>query len=349
MSASRRAFITGISGQDGSYLAEFLLSKGYEVHGMLRRTSHLSRTRIDGLCERGAASEGCLQLHYGDMTDSMSLVRLMRDIQPHEVYNLAAQSHVRISFEQPNYTAEVSALGVLGMLDAIREFQHQSGQEVRFYQASSSEMFGNVQESPQRETTPFAPRSPYGVAKLYGHWITVNYRESYGLHASSGILFNHESPRRGENFVTRKVTQAAARIKRGLQKTVILGNLEARRDWGFAGDFVKAMWCMLQQDKPEDYVIATGSSHSVRELCQIAFEHVGLDYHDYVEHDVRFERPAEVDHLLGDAKKAREILGWKPSICFKDLIVMMVESDLKLAAKQGECEPSHKRSGHVKR
>ncbi len=348
MSASRRAFITGISGQDGSYLAEFLLSKGYEVHGMLRRTSHLSRTRIDGLCERGAASDGCLQLHYGDMTDSMSLVRLIRKIQPHEVYNLAAQSHVRISFEQPNYTAEVSALGVLGMLDAIREFQHQSGQEVRFYQASSSEMFGNVQESPQRETTPFAPRSPYGVAKLYGHWITVNYRESYGLHASSGILFNHESPRRGENFVTRKVTQAAARIKQGLQKTLTLGNLEARRDWGFAGDFVKAMWCMLQQDKPEDYVIATGSSHSVRELCQIAFEHVGLDYRDYVEHDVRFERPAEIDHLLGDAGKAREILGWKPSICFKDLIIMMVESDLQLAAKQGESEPSHKRSGHVK-
>ena len=336
MSASRRAFITGISGQDGSYLAEFLLSKGYEVHGMLRRTSNLSRTRIDGLYERGAASEGCLHLHYGDMTDSMSLVRLIRDIQPHEVYNLAAQSHVRISFEQPNYTAEVSALGVLEMLDAIREFQHQSGQEVRFYQASSSEMFGNVQESPQRETTPFAPRSPYGVAKLYGHWITVNYRESYGLHASSGILFNHESPRRGENFVTRKVTQAAARIKLGLQKSITLGNLEAQRDWGFAGDFVEAMWCMLQQDKPEDYVIATGSSHSVRELCQVAFEHVGLDYRDHVEHDVRFQRPAEIDHLLGDATKAQENLGWSPSVCFQELIVMMVESDLKRAAKQGE-------------
>ena len=336
MPVSRRAFITGISGQDGSYLAEFLLSKGYEVHGVLRRTSNLSRTRIDGLYERGAASEGCLHLHYGDMTDSMSLVRLIRDIQPHEVYNLAAQSHVRISFEQPNYTAEVSALGVLEMLDAIREFQHQSGQEVRFYQASSSEMFGNVQESPQRETTPFAPRSPYGVAKLYGHWITVNYRESYGLHASSGILFNHESPRRGENFVTRKVTQAAARIKLGLQKTITLGNLEAQRDWGFAGDFVKAMWCMLQQDKPDDYGIATGSSHSVRELCQVAFEHVGLDYRDHVEHDIRFERPAEIDHLLGDATKAQENLGWSPSVCFQELIVMMVESDLKRAAKQGE-------------
>ncbi|MDA8042873.1 MAG: GDP-mannose 4,6-dehydratase, partial [Pirellulales bacterium] len=285
MSASRRAIITGISGQDGSYLAEFLLSKGYEVHGMLRRTSNLSRTRIDGLFKPDAPSNGCLQLHYGDMTDSMSLVRLIRDIQPHEVYNLAAQSHVRISFEQPNYTAEVCALGVLGMLDAIRDFQHRSGQEVRFYQASSSEMFGNVRESPQRETTPFAPRSPYGVAKLYGHWITVNYRESYGLHASSGILFNHESPRRGENFVTRKVTQAAARIKLGLQKTITLGNLDARRDWGFAGDFVKAMWLMLQQDEPEDYVIATGASHSVRELCKLAFEHVGLDYRDYVKHD----------------------------------------------------------------
>jgi len=336
MSASRRAFITGISGQDGSYLAEFLLSKGYEVHGMLRRTSNLSRTRIDGLFEQGAASDGCLQLHYGDMTDSMSLVRLIRDIQPHEVYNLAAQSHVRISFEQPNYTAEVCALGVLGMLDAIREFQHQSGQKVRFYQASSSEMFGNVTESPQRETTPFAPRSPYGVAKLYGHWITVNYRESYGLHASSGILFNHESPRRGENFVTRKVTQAAARIKLGLEKTITLGNLDARRDWGFAGDFVKAMWSMLQQDTPDDYVIATGSSHSVRELCQFAFEHVGLDYRDYVEHDVRFERPAEVDQLLGDATKAQENLGWNPSVHFQDLIVMMVESDLKRAVEQRE-------------
>ena len=334
MSDSRRAIITGISGQDGSYLAEFLLSKGYEVHGMLRRTSNLSRTRIDGLFEPDAPSNGCLQLHYGDMTDSMSLVRLIRDIQPHEVYNLAAQSHVRISFEQPNYTAEVCALGVLGMLDAIRDFQHRSGQEVRFYQASSSEMFGNVRESPQRETTPFAPRSPYGVAKLYGHWITVNYRESYGLHASSGILFNHESPRRGENFVTRKVTQAAARIKLGIQKTITLGNLEARRDWGFAGDFVKAMWLMLQQDEPDDYVIATGASHSVRELCKFAFEHVGLDYRDYVKHDDRFERPSEVDHLLGDATKAQKNLGWKPSVSFQDLISMMVESDLKIAEKQ---------------
>ena len=268
------------------------------------------------------------------MADTMSLVRLLRNIQPHEVYNLAAQSHVRISFEQPDYTSEISGLGVLRILEAIQELQQQSGKEIRFYQASSSEMFGNVPETPQRETTPFAPRSPYGVAKLYGHWITVNYRESYGLHASSGILFNHESPRRGENFVTRKVTRAAARIKLGLQKKVVLGNLESQRDWGFAGDFVYAMWLMLQQDKPADYVIATGVSHSVRELCKYAFDHVGLDYHDYVEYDIQFERPAEVDVLTGDATKARETLGWKPTLCFQDLIAMMVESDLKDTCNQ---------------
>ncbi|MBT4158838.1 MAG: GDP-mannose 4,6-dehydratase [Planctomycetaceae bacterium] len=333
MSLSHRALITGITGQDGSYLAELLLSKGYEVHGMLRRTSNLS-SRIHGLLDRHNDSDGRLELHYGDMADTMSLVRLLRNIQPHEVYNLAAQSHVQISFEQPNYTSEISGLGVLRILEAIRELQQQSGNEVRFYQASSSEMFGNVPETPQRETTPFAPRSPYGVAKLYGHWITVNYRESYGLHASSGILFNHESPRRGENFVTRKVTQAAARIKLGLQEKVLLGNLESKRDWGFAGDFVYAMWLMLQQDKPADYVIATGVSHSVRELCKYAFNYVGLDYRDYVEYDIQFERPAEVDALAGDATKAQETLGWKPTLRFQDLIAMMVESDLKNTRKQ---------------
>ena len=333
MSLSHRALITGITGQDGSYLAELLLSKGYEVHGMLRRTSNLS-SRIHGLLDRHNDSDGRLELHYGDMADTMSLVRLLRNIQPHEVYNLAAQSHVRISFEQPDYTSEISGLGVLRILEAIRELQQQSGNEVRFYQASSSEMFGNVPETPQRETTPFAPRSPYGVAKLYGHWITVNYRESYGLHASSGILFNHESPRRGENFVTRKVTQAAARIKLGLQEKVLLGNLESKRDWGFAGDFVYAMWLMLQQDKPADYVIATGVSHSVRELCKYAFNYVGLDYRDYVEYDIQFERPAEVDALAGDATKAQETLGWKPTLRFQDLIAMMVESDLKNTRKQ---------------
>ena len=333
MSLSHRALITGITGQDGSYLAELLLSKGYEVHGMLRRTSNLS-SRIRGLLDRHSDSDGRLKLHYGDMADTMSLVRLLRNIQPHEVYNLAAQSHVQISFEQPNYTSEISGLGVLRILEAIRELQQQSGKEVRFYQASSSEMFGNVPETPQRETTPFAPRSPYGVAKLYGHWITVNYRESYGLHASSGILFNHESPRRGENFVTRKVTQAAARIKLGLQEKVLLGNLESKRDWGFAGDFVYAMWLMLQQDKPADYVIATGVSHSVRELCKYAFDYVGLDYRDYVEYDIQFERPAEVDALAGDATKAQEILGWKPTLRFQDLIAMMVESDLKNTRNQ---------------
>ena len=333
MSLSHRALITGITGQDGSYLAELLLSKGYEVHGMLRRTSNLS-SPIHGLLDRHNDSDGRLELHYGDMADTMSLVRLLRNIQPHEVYNLAAQSHVQISFEQPNYTSEISGLGVLRILEAIRELQQQSGKEVRFYQASSSEMFGNVPETPQRETTPFAPRSPYGVAKLYGHWITVNYRESYGLHASSGILFNHESPRRGENFVTRKVTQAAARIKLGLQEKVLLGNLESKRDWGFAGDFVYAMWLMLQQDKPADYVIATGVSHSVRELCKYAFNYVGLDYRDYVEYDIQFERPAEVDALAGDATKAQETLGWKPTLRFQDLIAMMVESDLKNTRNQ---------------
>ena len=333
MSLSHRALITGITGQDGSYLAELLLSKGYEVHGMLRRTSNLS-ARIHELLDRHNDADGRLQLHYGDMADTMSLVRLLRTIQPHEVYNLAAQSHVRISFEQPDYTSEISGLGVLRILEAIQELQQQSGKEIRFYQASSSEMFGNVPETPQRETTPFAPRSPYGVAKLYGHWITVNYRESYGLHASSGILFNHESPRRGENFVTRKVTRAAARIKLGLQKKVVLGNLESQRDWGFAGDFVYAMWLMLQQDKPADYVIATGVSHSVRELCKYAFEYVGLDYRDYIEYDIQFDRPAEVDALTGDATKAQEILGWKPTLRFQDLIAMMVESDLKNTRKQ---------------
>ena len=333
MYLSHRALITGITGQDGSYLAELLLSKGYEVHGMLRRTSNLS-TRIHGLLDQNAQSDGHLKLHYGDMADTMSLVRLIRSIQPHEVYNLAAQSHVQISFEQPDYTSEISGLGVLRILEAIHDFQQQSGKEIRFYQASSSEMFGNVAETPQQETTPFAPRSPYGVAKLYGHWITVNYRESYGLHASSGILFNHESPRRGENFVTRKVTRAAARIKLGLQEKVVLGNIEAQRDWGFAGDFVHAMWLMLQQNKPADYVIATGVSHSVQELCKYAFDYVGLDYRNYVEHDIRFERPAEVDTLTGNATKARENLGWKPTLDFQELIAMMVESDLKIENNQ---------------
>jgi len=334
MTTPPRALITGITGQDGSYLAELLLAKGYEVHGMIRRSSSLRRERIDQLTETVPAATTHLKLHYGDLADTMSMVRLVREVQPREVYNLAAQSHVRVSFDQASYTAEVTAVGVLRLLEAVRDFQDSSGQQVRFYQASSSELFGKVQETPQRETTPFYPRSPYGVAKLYGHWITINYRESYGLHASSGILFNHESPRRGENFVTRKVTRAAARISLGLQANLPLGNLDARRDWGFAGDYVEAMWLMLQQEEPDDFVIATGQTHSVRDLCAAAFTRVGLDYHDHVVHDERLERPAEVDLLVGDASKAREQLGWQPQVSFAELIAMMVDADLKLAEQE---------------
>ena len=339
MTPTPRALITGITGQDGSYLAELLLEKGYEVHGMIRRSSSLRRERIDHFIDTIPAAAKKLKLHYGDLADTMSMVRLVREVQPHEVYNLAAQSHVRVSFEQASYTADVTAVGVLRLLEAVRDFQESSGQQVRFYQASSSELFGKVRETPQRETTPFYPRSPYGVAKLYGHWITINYRESYGLHASSGILFNHESPRRGENFVTRKVTRAAARIKLGLQQQLALGNLEARRDWGFAGDYVEAMWLMLQQDTPDDYVIATGETHSVRELCETAFRHVGLDYRDFVVHDRRLERPAEVDLLVGDAGKAREKLDWKPRVIFAELIAMMVNADLELAERERSRPP----------
>ncbi len=334
MTIPPRALITGITGQDGSYLAELLLAKGYEVHGMIRRSSSLRRERIDQLTRTVPAATTRLKLHYGDLADTMSMVRLVREVQPQEVYNLAAQSHVRVSFDQASYTAEVTAVGVLRLLEAVRDFQDSSGQQVRFYQASSSELFGKVQETPQRETTPFYPRSPYGVAKLYGHWITINYRESYGLHASSGILFNHESPRRGENFVTRKVTQAAARISLGLQANLPLGNLEARRDWGFAGDYVEAMWLMLQQETPDDFVIATGQTHSVRDLCAAAFGRVGLDYRDHVVHDERLERPAEVDLLVGDASKARVQLGWQPRVSFTDLIAMMVDADLELAQQE---------------
>jgi len=330
----KKALILGITGQDGSYLAEFLLKKKYQVHGIKRRTSTPNTSRIDHIFDSINFDNKKLIMHHGDLSDAGSLNRIINIINPDEIYNLAAQSHVRISFEQPDYTSEISGLGVLRILEAIHDFQQQSGKEIRFYQASSSEMFGNVAETPQQETTPFAPRSPYGVAKLYGHWITVNYRESYGLHASSGILFNHESPRRGENFVTRKVTRAAARIKLGLQEKVVLGNIEAQRDWGFAGDFVHAMWLMLQQDKPADYVIATGVSHSVQELCKYAFDYVGLDYRNYVEHDIRFERPAEIDTLTGNPTKARENLGWEPTLNFQELIAMMVESDLKIENNQ---------------
>jgi len=312
------ALITGVTGQDGSYLAEFLLSKGYRVVGMVRRSSTTNFDRIRHI-------QDDIEIVAGDLLDQSSLMDIVREHQPDEVYNLAAQSFVLTSFSQPVLTGEFTALGVTRMLEAIRLIKP----DARFYQASSSEMFGKVVEVPQRESTPFHPRSPYGVAKVYGHWITVNYRESYNLFACSGILFNHESERRGLEFVTRKVTHAAARIKLGLQDKVKLGNLDARRDWGYAGDYVRGMWLMLQQDKPDDYVLATGETHSVRELCEVAFARVGLDWQQHVEIDPRHYRPAEVDLLIGDASKAKERLGWQPEVRFKQLVEMMVDADLE--------------------
>jgi GDPmannose 4,6-dehydratase len=316
---AKRALITGITGQDGSYLAEFLLKQGYEVFGFVRRTSTLNFERIRHI-------QDDITLVSGDILDQTSLTRALNDIRPDEVYNLAAQSFVQTSWQQPVFTGDVTALGVTRLLDAIMTVNS----KIRFYQASSSEMFGKVQEVPQKETTPFYPRSPYGVAKVYGHWITVNYRESYGLHATSGILFNHESPRRGMEFVTRKVTYTAAKIKLGLIKELRIGNLDSQRDWGFAGDYVQAMWMMLQQDTPDDYVIATGQTHSVEKLLQVAFDCVGLDWRKYTVQDERFMRPAEVDLLVGDPSKAGAKLGWEPQVSFEQLIQMMVESDLKL-------------------
>lgn len=318
-----RALITGVTGQDGSYLAEFLLDLGYEVVGMVRRSSTVTFDRIAHLQDR-------ITLAPGDLLDEVSLIDVLRTHRPDEVYNLAAQSFVQTSFTQPVLTGETTAMGVTRMLDAIRIVDP----EIRFYQASSSEMFGKVVEVPQSESTPFYPRSPYGVAKLYGHWITVNYRESYGLHATSGILFNHESPRRGLEFVTRKISYAVARIRHGLDRELRLGNLEAQRDWGFAGDYVRAMWAMLQQECPDDYVISTGETHSVREFCELAFEHVDLDYRDFVVQDERFFRPAEVDLLVGDATKAKTTLGWEPTTSFRALVETMVDSDLELVARQ---------------
>ena len=331
---SKRALVTGITGQDGSYLAELLLDKGYEVHGLVRRSSTFGTQRIEHLYRDIHEVERPLVLHHGDMADGNGLARLIREIRPTEVYNLAAQSHVRVSFDQPTYTADVTAVGVLRLLEAIRDFQDAVGYQIRFYQASSSEMYGKVVETPQRETTPFHPRSPYGVAKLYAHWITVNYRESYGLHASCGILFNHESPRRGETFVTRKITRAATRIKLGLQEKLYLGNLDAQRDWGFAGDYVEAMWLMLQQDEPDDYVIAMNELYSVRDFCEKTFSRLGLDYSEFVEIDPRYYRPAEVDLLLGDSTKAHSGLGWTPRTSFEQLVDMMVEGDLELARQE---------------
>jgi GDPmannose 4,6-dehydratase len=329
------ALLTGITGQDGSYLAELLLDKGYTVHGVVRRSSSFATGRIDHLRQGLAGSAGArLQLHYGDLGDASGLRRIIEQTLPDEVYNLAAQSHVRISFDQPAYTADVVGLGALRLLEAIRDHNKRHERTVRYYQAGSSEMFGQVAEIPQRETTPFHPRSPYACAKCYAHWQTVNYREAYGLFAVNGILFNHESPRRGENFVTRKITRSATRIKLGAQDKLVLGNLEARRDWGFAGDYVEAMWRMLQQDQPGDYVVATGETHSVREFLDLAFARLELDWHQYVEFDSRFTRPAEVDLLVGDARRSHSLLGWQPRVKFPDLVALMVDADLELAERE---------------
>jgi GDPmannose 4,6-dehydratase len=327
---SKRALITGITGQDGSFLTELLLEKGYEVYGIIRRSSSFNTDRIDHLYQDPHEPGTRLRLVYGDLNDSSSLNTLIRQIRPDEIYNLGAQSHVRVSFDVPEYTGEVTGLGTIRLLEAIRE----AGINPKFYQASSSELYGKVVETPQRETTPFYPRSPYACAKAYAYWITVNYRESYGMFACNGILFNHESERRGETFVSRKITRAATRIKLGLQQKLYMGNLDARRDWGYARDYVEAMWLMMQTDEPDDYVIATGETHSVREFLQEAFGYLGLDWEKYVEIDPRYFRPAEVDLLLGDPTKARTILGWEPKVSFKELVKIMVDSDMKMAERE---------------
>ncbi len=321
---SKKALVTGITGQDGSYLAELLLEKGYEVHGIIRRASTFNTSRLDAIYSDLHFPKNKLHLHYGDLSDGSNLARLLGKIQPDEVYNLAAQSHVRVSFDAPEYTADVTGTGTVRLLEAIREI----GIKPRFYQASSSEMYGLVQEVPQKETTPFYPRSPYGCAKVYSYWVTVNYRESYGMHASNGILFNHESPRRGETFVTRKITRAAAHIKLGLQEKLFLGNLDSKRDWGYAKEYVEAMWLMLQQPEGDDYVVATNETHTIRECLDVAFARLDLDWKKYVEIDPRYYRPAEVDLLIGDYSKAKRKLGWEPKTTFKGLIELMTDADL---------------------
>ena len=323
----KRALITGITGQDGSYLTELLLEKGYEVWGLVRRSSSFNTARIDHVYQDPHERGVRLRLVFGDLNDASSLNRAIRSVQPDEVYNLGAQSHVRVSFDIPEYTGEIDALGTVRLVEAIRE----SGGHPRFYQASSSELFGQAEQSPQTETTPFHPRSPYGCAKAYAYWVTRNYREAYGMFACNGILFNHESPRRGETFVTRKITRAATRIKVGLEQSLFLGNLDARRDWGYAPEYVEAMWLMLQQDQPEDFVIATGASHTVREFLDEAFGYLGLDWSRHVQVDPRYLRPAEVDTLVGDASLARQRLGWRPRVTFLELVRIMVDADLKLA------------------
>jgi GDPmannose 4,6-dehydratase len=325
----KKALITGITGQDGSYLADLLLEKGYEVHGIIRRASTFNTARIDHLYTDPHIHGVRLFLHYGDLSDSVNLVKLLYDLKPDEIYHLAAQSHVRVSFDIPEYTSDVTGIGTIRILEAMRE----TGIRPRFYQASSSEMFGKAQAVPQIETTPFWPRSPYGVSKVFAYWATVNYRESYGLHASNGILFNHESPRRGETFVTRKISRAVAAIKHGLQRELYLGNLDSKRDWGYAPEYVEGMWRMLQQDESDDFVLATGETHTVREFVETAFGHVGLDWEEHVKHDPRYERPAEVDLLIGDASKAKKVLGWEPKVKFHDLVRIMVDADLDLLAR----------------
>jgi GDPmannose 4,6-dehydratase len=327
---SKKALITGITGQDGSYLAEFLLQKGYEVHGIIRRSSSFNTQRIDHLYKDPHLPDTKLFLHYGDLTDGMGLREVLTRVQPDEVYNLGAQSHVKVSFDQPVYTVQADAVGTIRLLEAIRD----TGLKTKFYQASSSEMYGKVTEIPQKETTPFYPRSPYGCAKVFSFWQTVNYREAYGIFAANGILFNHESPRRGETFVTRKITRAATRIKEGLQKKLFLGNLDAKRDWGFAGDYVEAMWLLLQHGQPDDFIIATGRTHSVREFLDLAFGRVGLGWKKHVETDPRYLRPTEVDFLQGDPSKAKKILGWQPKVNFEQLAAMMIDADWELAKKE---------------
>jgi GDPmannose 4,6-dehydratase len=329
---SKRAFITGITGQDGSYLADLLLEKGYEVHGLIRRSSTFNTARIDHLYRDPHEPGNRLFLHHGDLTDGMALQRLLAEVRPAEIYHLAAQSHVRVSFETPISTGEVTGLGTLRLLEAVR--QAGLGETARFYQASSSEIFGKVRETPQSEDTPFAPQSPYGCAKVYAYWMTANYRDAYGIHASNGILFNHESPRRGETFVSRKITRAATRIKLGLQDRLYLGNLEAHRDWGYAKEYVEAMWRMLQQDTPGDYVIATGETHSVQDFCSEAFRLLDLDWREFVSIDPKYHRPLEVDLLVGDARKARRELGWEAGTKFAGLVRLMVEADLALAERE---------------
>lgn len=329
MTQRKRALITGITGQDGSYLSELLLEKGYEVHGVIRRTSTFNTDRIDHIYEDPHVEGAKLFLHYGDLTDGTMLGRIIEEVQPQEIYNLGAQSHVRVSFDSPEYTVDCVGMGVLRLLEAIRDYQQRTGNQVKFYQAGSSEMYGLVQAVPQNEDTPFYPRSPYACAKVYGHWQTVNYRESYDMFACNGILFNHESPRRGETFVTRKITRAVAQIVAGKQKKLYMGNLDARRDWGYAKDYVRGMWMMMQHEKPDDYVLATGETHEVKEFLQLAFNRVNLNWEDYVEFDPRYLRPTEVDLLIGNPEKAKKVLGWERELSFEGLVNLMVDADLR--------------------